>query len=168
MEVHQPKPFLPYIRGFIKIHKPDSPIRPIINWRNAPSYKLAQHLSRVFTSYNILLYAFNINNTVHLMEDLTQVNINQHTRFASFDISNMYTNKPTQQIPKILAFLYKQNIIDKKVSTLHYTNLGDSPTKLLPVPNTIHTQTEGLAIGAPNLVAPIRNLHPVPRKHGPL
>jgi hypothetical protein len=26
------------------------------------------------------------------MEDLIQDNINQHTQFASFDITNMYTN----------------------------------------------------------------------------
>jgi hypothetical protein len=104
------------IHGLIKVHKPDSPIQPVINWRNAPAYKLAQHISRIFTAYNILLYTFNIKNTVHLMEDLLQVSINQHTRFASFDITSIYTNIPTQQIPKILTILCRRNVIDKELS----------------------------------------------------
>ena len=30
------------IRGLIKIHKTDDPIRPIINWKEAPAYNLAK------------------------------------------------------------------------------------------------------------------------------
>jgi hypothetical protein len=33
-------PSPPIIRGLIKVHKADSPIRPVMNWRNAPAYKL--------------------------------------------------------------------------------------------------------------------------------
>jgi hypothetical protein len=35
-------PSPPYIRGLIKIHKPEAPIRPIVNWKNSPAYKLAK------------------------------------------------------------------------------------------------------------------------------
>jgi hypothetical protein len=34
-------PLAPTIKGLIKIHKPERPIRPVVNWRNAPAYKLA-------------------------------------------------------------------------------------------------------------------------------
>ena len=37
-------PTAPKIRGLIKIHKEDSPIRPVVNWKNAPTYKLARSL----------------------------------------------------------------------------------------------------------------------------
>jgi len=30
-------PSAPSIKGLIKIHKPDQPIRPVVNWRNAPA-----------------------------------------------------------------------------------------------------------------------------------
>jgi hypothetical protein len=36
----------------IKLHKHNTPIRPIINWKNAPAYKLAKQLSKIFHSYN--------------------------------------------------------------------------------------------------------------------
>ena len=39
-------PAAPTIRGMIKIHKADAPIRPVINWRNAPAYKLAKMLTK--------------------------------------------------------------------------------------------------------------------------
>jgi hypothetical protein len=32
-------PTAPKIRGLTKIHKIDSPIRPVVNWKNAPAYK---------------------------------------------------------------------------------------------------------------------------------
>jgi len=35
-------PSAPTIKGLIKLHKPDRPIRPVVNWRNAPAYKLSQ------------------------------------------------------------------------------------------------------------------------------
>jgi len=37
-------PSTPTIRGLVKIHKEESPIRPTINWKNAAAYKLAKAL----------------------------------------------------------------------------------------------------------------------------
>jgi len=34
-------PIAPTMRGQVKLHKEDTPIRTIINWRNTPGYKLA-------------------------------------------------------------------------------------------------------------------------------
>jgi len=33
-------PSAPSIKGLIKLHKPDQPIRPVVNWKNAPAYRL--------------------------------------------------------------------------------------------------------------------------------
>ena len=32
----------PNIRGFLKIHKVNAPIRPTVNWVNAPAYRLVK------------------------------------------------------------------------------------------------------------------------------
>jgi hypothetical protein len=55
----------PTIRGLIKIHKEDSPIRPIVNWKNVPSYKLAKTLPKKLEIYTPLPYTFNVKSTVH-------------------------------------------------------------------------------------------------------
>ena len=42
-------PFPTSIRGLIKTHKEDTPIRPVINWTEVPAYKIAKHLSKTLT-----------------------------------------------------------------------------------------------------------------------
>jgi len=63
-------PIPPTVRGVIKIHKEDSPIIPIVNWKNAPAYKLAKMLYKKLGVYIPLPYTLSANNTVHLMNDL--------------------------------------------------------------------------------------------------
>jgi hypothetical protein len=88
----------PTIRGMIKIHKADAPIRPVINWRNAPAYKLAKMLTKKFQTYISLPYTFNVKNSIHLIEDLRNIPFNPNLQFASFDITNMYSNVPTGEL----------------------------------------------------------------------
>jgi hypothetical protein len=40
-------PTAPKLHVTIKLHKENTPIRPIINWRNAPAYELAKHLTKI-------------------------------------------------------------------------------------------------------------------------
>jgi prephenate dehydratase len=37
----------PNFHATIKLHKHNTPIRPIINWKNAPAYKLAKQLAKI-------------------------------------------------------------------------------------------------------------------------
>jgi len=56
-------PSAPSIKGLIKLHKPEHPIRPVVKWRGAPAYKLA----RLFTQKIRLLTPqrnkYNLDNT---------------------------------------------------------------------------------------------------------
>jgi hypothetical protein len=38
-------PSAPTIKGLIKPHKPNQPVHPIVNWCNAPAYKLSKHFA---------------------------------------------------------------------------------------------------------------------------
>jgi hypothetical protein len=51
------------IRGMIKIHKPNQPIRPIVNWTNALAYKLARLFNSKLHELAPLPYVYNIKNT---------------------------------------------------------------------------------------------------------
>jgi len=55
-------PTLPTIRGLVKIHKETAPIRPVINWKNAPAYKVAKVLVKKLKTYMPLPYALNVKN----------------------------------------------------------------------------------------------------------
>jgi hypothetical protein len=61
------------IRGLIKIHKPDSRIRPIINCVNAPVYRLAKRLVQFITTHLPLPNAYNVKNSLHLVNDLYEI-----------------------------------------------------------------------------------------------
>jgi hypothetical protein len=60
-------PSPPVIRGLIKVHKADSPISPVINWKNAPSYKLAKIIYEFFKIHIPFPYSFNVKTSVQLM-----------------------------------------------------------------------------------------------------
>jgi len=51
------KPTSPTIRGLVKLHKKDTRIRPIINWKNAPAYKLAKTLAEKLQTFSYRIYS---------------------------------------------------------------------------------------------------------------
>jgi len=53
-------PSAPPITGLPKIHNINSPFRKIINWQDAPAYKLAKLLSKLLQYYVLLPNAFNV------------------------------------------------------------------------------------------------------------
>jgi predicted amidohydrolase len=57
----------------IKIHKVYSPFRPLVNWTNAPVYKLAKMLSKKLEIYIPLPNLLNVKNTIQLMKDLLEI-----------------------------------------------------------------------------------------------
>jgi hypothetical protein len=117
---------------------------------NAPAYKLAKLLTKILQTHIPLPYSFNVKNTVQLIEDLTDIPYSHNLRLTSFDISNMYTNIPTEQLIKIIKI------------ACHNNNTEDNLTRdVIKLPKTIidknyfqfldntYIQTEGLAMEAP-------------------
>jgi hypothetical protein len=70
------------MRGFIKIHKTESPIRSVVNWNNAPAYKLVKKLVKVLQTHTPLPYMFKVKNTTQLINDLTDIPYDNNLRRA--------------------------------------------------------------------------------------
>jgi hypothetical protein len=104
------------IRGLIKIHKQEAPIRPIVNWINAPAYKLAKLLTKTLQTHVPLPHCFNVKNTVQLIEDLIEIPYSQNLRLASFDITNMYTNIPTKELIKTIKAACLNNNVEENLA----------------------------------------------------
>jgi hypothetical protein len=62
-------PSAPSIKGLIKIHKQDQPIRPVVNWRKAPAYNLSRLFTKKINQLTLLPHAFNILNTQDLIHN---------------------------------------------------------------------------------------------------
>ena len=102
------------MKGVPKIHKSNSPVRPIVNWQNALVYKLAKPISKLLQLYIPLPNAFNAKNSIQLMKDLEVIPIDKNTRLVSFDTANMYSNVPTDELTNLIKFMSsRQNLNDK-------------------------------------------------------
>jgi hypothetical protein len=150
MEIHEFKPHSTDQGGLIKVHKEGAPIRPVVKWRNAPGYKLAQIPVKVLSSHTPLRFTYTVWNTVQLVDDLLRIPQGHHMKFASFDISNMYSNIPTGELTAILKDLCFRNNVDdttkKEIMKITQTTINQN---YFQFQDTIYLQKERLAMGAP-------------------
>jgi len=122
----------PTVRDLIKIHKADSPVRPIVNWTNDPEYKLAKMLSKnleilirslslslslTHTHTNTHVYVYNVKNTIYLMKYLLEITFHKDLKCVSFDMTNMYSNVPMKELIKIIELMCCQNDLNKELSS---------------------------------------------------
>jgi len=142
-------PTAPNIRGLPKLHKIDCPIRPIVNWKGAPAYKLAKHLSKILQLHIPLPNAFNVRSPTHLLDDLYDIPYEQGTRLASLDIENMYPNIPTNELIPILENMSLNHQLDAEttnaITKITCTVLEQN---YFTFQNINYSQSTGLAMGA--------------------
>ena len=143
-------PSAPTIKGLIKVNKPSHPIRPVVNWRNAPAYNLAKLFSQKIRQLAPLPNTYNIENTRDLIDKLKHTPFSPHFKFASLDNTNLYTNIPIKETQDILFNKLEQNNTDPKqkqepmkwfdtiTSQNYFTHNGN-----------IQIQNNGLTMGAP-------------------
>jgi len=143
-------PSAPGMRGLPKIHKTNWPIRPVINWQNAPAYRLAKLPSKLLQLHIPLPNAFSVKNLVYLMEDLKGITIDQNTKLASFDITNMYSNVPTDELENITKLIsLHQNLDDKITEDIISMTRTIVKQNYFQFQDKFHIQNVGLAMGSP-------------------
>ena len=71
----QKKPSPPTLKAQLKLHKTDIPIRPVINNRTAPSYKLAKHLNKILNQYIAFNNYYNVINSTNFAHYLTKIKL---------------------------------------------------------------------------------------------
>ena len=63
----------PELKAQLKLHKIGIPIRPVINNRTAPAYRLVKHLTRILDQYITLHNRYTVTNSINLANDLTHL-----------------------------------------------------------------------------------------------
>ena len=120
-------PSAPSFKGLIKIHKPDQPIRPVVNWRKAPAYNLSKMFTKTINQLTPLPYAFNILNTQDLMQNIKDTPMLPHYTLASLDITNLYSNIPIIDTKMILNDMLIHEFIEHYRKTTHPQNSHPRP-----------------------------------------
>jgi hypothetical protein len=143
-------PKAPYIFGNIKLQKADQPIRPIVNWRNSPGYKLEVHVAKLLKHTMRLPNAFNVQNSKMLMNSLKQLEVHPNVKVCSFDIKNMYTSIPINKLVNIIhRSLTHNNIPDEHIHEITTLTKVILDQNYFQYNNELYSQNEGLAMGAP-------------------
>jgi len=94
--ITQKKPAPPVLKAQLKLHK-GIPIKPVINNRTAPTYKLAKHMTKKLTQHIALNKQYNITNSTNLAKHLVKLEITDIHRLITFDINDLYVNIPIQE-----------------------------------------------------------------------
>jgi hypothetical protein len=72
-------PKAPHMYGTKKLHKEHKPIRPIVNWRDSPGYKLAKYLATQLSKKLPLPYVYCVKDSIKLIHNLENLQIDENT-----------------------------------------------------------------------------------------
>ena len=95
------------------MHKPNNPIRPLVNAIGSPTYKLAKFLDKRIKSLITVTNDFSIVNSSKFANAINGHKMEGGQRMMSLDIVNLYTNIPVEEVKSILE---KRLVKCKKVS----------------------------------------------------
>jgi hypothetical protein len=145
----QKKPLPPTMKAQLKLHKPKSPIRPVINNMNAPSYIIAKHLINILNKHLTLNNHYNVKNSTNLATDLTKLKLNENHKVITYDIKDLYVNIPIEETLTVTkSMLLKKNDAQ---TTLQIITLLDLilAQNYFSFQNKIYQPNKGVSMGSP-------------------
>jgi hypothetical protein len=93
----QIKPQAPILNVAVKFYKDMAPIRPIVNYRNAPSYYIGKIPANWLKQNLDLPFKYNFKNSIECAERIKEPNIQPTYKMLALDITNLYTNIPINE-----------------------------------------------------------------------
>ena len=66
-------PQIPRLKGMIKVHKDNMPIRPVVDYSQAPAYLLAKELNNILDTFLPLPNTFNVMDSLQLMNEVSDI-----------------------------------------------------------------------------------------------
>jgi hypothetical protein len=135
--------------GLPKVHKPGTPLRPILSAIGTCGYKLAKYLIPMLSTLTTNEYS--IKDSFSFVEEICKMKNNNYV-MASFDIKSLFTNIPLDETIKIATdSLYDRQLINSTLSKMSFSQLLKLAVKdiLFIFNEKLYCQTEGVAMGNP-------------------
>ena len=146
---YNPNSSAPKLRVTTKVHKKDFPIRPIVNYKPAPAYKVKKQLVKILQNKLIQTNQYNIKNSIQLTNQLKKLPISSQSKLISLDIKDMFTNIPIAEtlniIKQQLQLDYDSKIIQQLIQLLS-TSLKQN---YFYYNGNYYEQKDGLPMGSP-------------------
>ena len=109
------KPTVPRINAYIKTHKENKPVRPVIDNTQAPSYKIAKFLNNRIKEYINLPNTYTVQNSYEVAQELHKIHFTENHKIVTLDTKNLYVNLPKQGIIQSTIFWLDRNNISKEI-----------------------------------------------------
>ena len=147
----------PNFNGAPKIHKENYPLRPIVDFRHSPSYKLASYLNKVLKCVT-MKGKYVTQNAADFVSKMKNVRMKRNYTPVSFDVVSLFTKVPIQ----ITLIYMKEKLMEDtnwKVNTQLELQDIIMLTELclkgnfFQYKNVLYEQLEGAAMGSP--ISPI-------------
>jgi len=92
---------LPTPNALLKLHNPKNTIRPVVNDRNVPSYKIAKKLNAILNHNLHPDNQYITTNSNILTNAVTKLKIKPNHRLLTLNIKDLYVNIPISETIKI-------------------------------------------------------------------
>ena len=143
----------PQIYGLPKIHKDNTPLRPIVCTIGSPTYHLAKHLCYILSPLvgNTNSY---IRNSTHFVNKISTLHLDMMDRMISFDVKSLFTMVP---IEDSLTIIKDRLSVDKELEERTSLSVDDicSLTEIclrstyFRFKDDFYEQKDGTAMGSP-------------------
>ena len=139
----------PRLYGLAKVHKKDTPIRPVLSMPGSAYYGVAKQVAWWLSH----IPECNINSSTKSVRDsLKDITMDEGSELVSFDVTSLYTNVPVSEAIQICAdLMYNGDNVVPPVSKETFIKLLEmsSCNVILSTHDGFYRQTDGLAMGSP-------------------
>ena len=141
----------PMLTGQPKLHKTDTPIRPLVNFTTAPGYKTAKKLATIIKENIVLNNNRTVINNLDFINKIRDIKISPNYKLASLDIVSLYTNVPVKQTIDILNnnLLTTKKLDTQKIQELILLLKTVLQQNYFTFDDGYYFQRDGLAMGSP-------------------
>ena len=103
----------PKILWLPKIHKPDTPLRPIMSSCGSVTYGVAKELTKILKPL-VGKSPHYINSTHDFTEQVKHINLAPWECLSSYDVSALFTSVPVETAPKVIKDLLEKDPPSRK------------------------------------------------------
>ena len=100
----------PRLYGLPKIHKDQTPLRPIVSAIGSPTYELAKYLASLLKPHIGRTDTY-VKDSTHFIEQLKAIKLQTDDRLVSFDVVSLFTKVPVSDTLRLLEELFPCDII---------------------------------------------------------
>lgn len=148
LDIVNKTPIAPIMFGKIKDHKNPMKMRPIVNKRTAPTYKLENYMKTIYAK---LLPQSDkmIKSTKEFIDKIRNLKIKENEMIVSFDIKELYPSINIEEIQQIINTKLKEKYEEKIAETLIRANNLLLLNSYFQFNNKLFKQKKGVPMGSP-------------------